>query len=84
MSKKGNAYQQLHLPHLEEALPQLLAQARNGDWTYEIFLAQALATEIDGREQQALARRLKAARIPAKKSSMVSISPFSQRSRSTG
>lgn len=67
MSKKGTAYQQLHLPHLEGALEALLAQARSGDWTYETFLARALATELDGREQQALARRLTAARIPAKK-----------------
>lgn len=67
MSKKGTAYQQLHLPHLEEVLEDLLRQARGGDWTYETFLARALATELDGREQQALARRLKAARIPGKK-----------------
>lgn len=82
MSKKGTAYQQLHLPYLEGALEELLAQARHGDWTYEMFLARALATELDGREQQALARRLKVARIPAKKRSMASISPSSRRSRS--
>jgi DNA replication protein DnaC len=68
VNKQRNAYRQLHLPHLEAALPQLLEAARAADWTYETFLARALAAELDGRDQQALARRLKAARIPAKKS----------------
>lgn len=67
MSKKLTAYQHLHLPHLEEALPVLLAQARTLDWTYETFLERALACELEGRDQLALARRLKAACIPAKK-----------------
>ncbi len=64
--KKG-IYKQLHLLHLEAALPQVLDQARTQQWTYETFLERALGSELDGREQKALARRLKAARIPAKK-----------------
>ncbi len=64
---KQGVYQQLNLPHLEAALPQLLAAARAEQWTYETLLSRALATEVEGREQQALARRLKSARIPAKK-----------------
>ncbi len=64
--KKG-VYQQLNLTHLEAALPQLLATAQAEQWTYETMLSRALATEVEGREQQALARRLKSARIPAKK-----------------
>jgi DNA replication protein DnaC len=64
--KKG-AYKHLNLTHLEAALPQVLEDARREQWTYETFLEQALATELEGREQKATAQRLKAARIPSKK-----------------
>jgi len=64
--KKG-AYQQLNLTHLEAALPQVLEAAQREQWTYETFLERALAAELEGREQKAIARRLKAARIPSKK-----------------
>jgi DNA replication protein DnaC len=60
-------YTQLNLTHLEVALPQVLELARGEQWTYETFLDQALAAELEGREQKAMARRLKAARIPYKK-----------------
>jgi len=64
--KKG-VYQQLKLAHLEAALPHLLEHARREQWTYETFLERVFAAEVDGREQKAIARRLKAARIPGKK-----------------
>jgi DNA replication protein DnaC len=64
--KKG-AYTQLNLTHLEAALPQVLQAAQREQWTYETFLERALAAELEGREQKAMARRLKAARIPSKK-----------------
>ena len=64
---KQGLYKQLHLLHLEAVLPQVLDQARTEQWTYETFLERALGCEVEGREQKALARRLKAARIPAKK-----------------
>jgi DNA replication protein DnaC len=64
---KQGVYTQLKLPHLEAALPHLLEEARSTQWTYETFLQRALAAELEGREQKAMARRLKAARIPAKK-----------------
>jgi DNA replication protein DnaC len=64
--KKG-VYQQLNLAHLEAALPHVLQQARTEQWTYETFLERAIASELDGREQKAMARRLKNARIPSKK-----------------
>ena len=60
-------YQQLHLAHVEARLPHLLDRARSEQWTYETFLERALAAEIDGREQKALARRLKSARISTTK-----------------
>jgi DNA replication protein DnaC len=64
---KHSLYKQLKLLHLEAALPQLLSQARTQQWTYETFLQQALGSEVEGREQKALARRVSAARIPCKK-----------------
>lgn len=60
-------YKQLNLTHLEVALPQILELARGEQWTYETFLERAIAAELEGREQKAIARRLKAARIPCKK-----------------
>src|SRR5215467_12122425 len=64
--KKG-AYKQLNLTHLEAALPHVLDTARREQWTYETMVQRALAAELDGREQKAIARRLKSARIPATK-----------------
>jgi hypothetical protein len=64
---KQGVYQHLNLAHLEAALPQVLDRARTEQWTYETFLERALGSELDGREQKAIARRLKAARIPGKK-----------------
>lgn len=57
----------LNLTHLEAVLPQILEGARREQWTYETFLERALAAELEGREQRATARRLKAARFPGKK-----------------
>lgn len=62
------AYKKLNLAHLEGVLPQILEAARQQQWTYETFLERALAAELDGREQKALIRRYKAARIPKPKS----------------
>src|SRR6266700_1876080 len=64
--KKG-AYKHLNLTHLEAALSQVLEAAQREQWTYETFLERALAAELEGREQKAIARRLKAARIPSQK-----------------
>ncbi len=64
---KQGACKHLNLSHLEAALPQLLEGARGEQWTYETFLERLLAAELEGREQKAIARRLKDARIPRKK-----------------
>jgi len=64
--RKG-AYKQLNLTHLEVALSQVLEAAQREKWTYETLLERALAAELEGREQQAIARRQKSARIPSKK-----------------
>ena len=63
----NGAYKHLNLTQLEAVLPALLDQARQEQWTYETLLERALAAELDGRERKAMARRLKAARIPGKK-----------------
>ncbi len=56
--KKG-AYKHLNLTHLEAALSQVLEAAQREQWTYETFLERALAAELEGREQKAIARRRK-------------------------
>ena len=64
---KHGTYKQLNLLHLEVALPQLLDQARTEQWTYETLMERALSSEVQGREQKALARRRKSAHIPCTK-----------------
>ncbi len=58
---------QLGLSQLEQALPSLYEQARAEHWTYETFLGQAIAAEIEGRDRRAAERRMSAARLPALK-----------------
>jgi DNA replication protein DnaC len=59
--------QALRLKHVERGLPDLLEQARRESLTYEAFLHQALTLEVEGRERQAQQARLKAARLPMRK-----------------
>lgn len=55
----------LGLTQLAEALPTLLEEARQQQWSYEAFLRRALEAEAGGRQQRALERRGRAARLPA-------------------
>ena len=55
----------LGLTQLAEALPTLLDEARQQQLSYEAFLRRALESEVVGRQQRALDRRLRAARLPA-------------------
>ena len=59
--------QALRLKHVEPGLPDLLEQARRENLTYETFLRQVLTREVEGRERQAQQARLKAARLPIRK-----------------
>src|SRR5215472_14701270 len=59
--------QALRLKHVEGGLPVLLEQARRENVTYETFLRQVLTLEVEGRERQARQARLKAARLPMRK-----------------
>ncbi len=54
----------LGLTQLAEVLPTLLDEARQQQLSYEAFLRQALDAEVVGRQQRALERRLRTARLP--------------------
>ena len=58
----------LRLTHLEKELPVLLEQARIHGLTYDAFLRRVFLTEIEARKQKAQDRRLRAARLPVRKS----------------
>ncbi len=64
MSELVMALQRLHLSHGATALPKLLEGASHEQWGYEEFLQRLLETELFGREQQRLERRIKAAHFP--------------------
>jgi DNA replication protein DnaC len=55
----------LGLTQLAQVLPTLLDEARQQQLSYEAFLHRALEAEVVGRQQRALARRIRAARLPA-------------------
>lgn len=59
--------QALRLSHIEEDLPALYEQARLHSLTYEAFLRRVLLLEIEGRKRAAQRNRLKAARLPVRK-----------------
>lgn len=54
----------LGLTQLACPLPQVLEDARTQLLSYDAFLRTALQVEVTGRQQRALARRLRAARLP--------------------
>src|SRR5258706_603210 len=57
----------LGLTALGTTLPRVLEQARQQQPTYDAFLRLALQAEVTGRGEGAHARRLRAARLPARK-----------------
>jgi DNA replication protein DnaC len=54
----------LGLTQLARQLPTLLDEARQQQVSYEAFLLHALSTEVAGRQQRALERRIRAAHLP--------------------
>src|SRR5262249_61735521 len=48
-----DALRRLGLTTLAVALPQLLETARAQQWTYDLFLQQAVGAEVQGRAQRA-------------------------------
>jgi len=61
------ALKALGLTALAATLPTVLEQARQQQPTYETFLHAALEAELTGRAERARARRLRTARLPARK-----------------
>jgi len=57
----------LSLRHLEKRLPELYEQARMHSLTYEAFLRRVLTMEVEGRKLAAQQKRLKAAKLPTRK-----------------
>jgi len=56
----------LRLGQLIEQLPDLIEAARLQKTSYEAFLAAVLEAELKGRDDRALVRRMRAARLPIK------------------
>ena len=61
----NEALKQLGLTSLAQQLPMLLDDARQQQLSYEAFLQRALGAEMTGRQERALQRRLRAARLPS-------------------
>jgi DNA replication protein DnaC len=59
--------QALHLKHVEKGLPDLMEQARMHSLTYDAFLRRFLTMEVEGRKLAAAHTRLKAAKLPGRK-----------------
>jgi DNA replication protein DnaC len=57
----------LHFKYVEPQLPALFEQARLHSLTYDAFLRRVLLAEIDGRKQAAQQTRLRAAKLPQRK-----------------
>jgi DNA replication protein DnaC len=57
----------LGLRHLEKGLPELCEQARMHSLTYDAFLRRVLMMEVEGRKLAAQQKRLKAAKLPTRK-----------------
>jgi DNA replication protein DnaC len=60
----NDVLQPLGLTQLARVLPQVLDEARTQQLSYEAFLRAALQAELAARQQRALDRRLRAARLP--------------------
>jgi len=57
----------LRLSHVEQGLPELFEQARLHSLTYEAFLRRVFTLEVEGRKAAAQHKRLKAAKLPTRK-----------------
>ncbi len=67
MSELAMSLQRLRLAHGAAALPKLLEGAQRESWGYEELLKRLAETELFGREQQKIERRIKAAHFPTLK-----------------
>jgi hypothetical protein len=60
--------QALKGPRIRESAARLAAQARDGGWTHEKYLAAALSREVAAREASGAATRIRSAGFPTRKS----------------
>lgn len=60
----SDVFKGLGLNTLPQYLPSLLDEARLQQLSFEAFLHQALSVELQGRQQRALERRVRTARLP--------------------
>jgi hypothetical protein len=68
-SELAGLFRALKAPAAARALPALAARAREESWSYERFLEAVLSTEVSSRESHGGESRIKAARLPARKTS---------------
>src|SRR3989442_12098467 len=66
-SELSHLFRALKAPAAARALSALAARAREEDWSHERFLEAVLATEGSSRESHGGGTRIKAARLPARK-----------------
>src|SRR4051794_34420653 len=67
-SEVGFLTRALKAPTLREAVPRLAERARTESWTHEEFLVACLQREVAARESHGGGGRIRAARVPARKS----------------
>jgi DNA replication protein DnaC len=67
MTELATTLQRLRMPHSVGVLSKLLERAQRDEWGYEEFLSRLLESEVFGREQEKIQRRIKAAHFPMPK-----------------
>lgn len=63
----GHLFRALKAPAAARAVPKLAERAREEEWSHERFLEAVLSTEVASRESHGGENRIKAARLPARK-----------------
>ena len=66
-SELAHLFRVLKAPAAARALPKLAERAREEEWSYERFAEALLSTEVSSRESHGGESRIKAARLPARK-----------------
>ena len=67
ISELAHLFRSLKAPAAARALPKLAERAREEGWSYERFAEALLASEVAARENHGGEARIKAARVPARK-----------------
>ena len=59
---------ELHLPTMRQCYGEQATVATHDSWTYEQYLHEVVALEVDARRQNRVARYLRESRLPPEKS----------------